>query len=57
VQESGLNYEETFMALAERNMLNFRPPASATSVFQRDKDPKTIPSFVEEQLKKAEVML
>jgi len=57
VQEPDVNYEETFMALAERNILNFRPPAYAVSVFQRDKDPKTIPSFVEEQLKKAEVML
>jgi multimeric flavodoxin WrbA len=56
VQEAGVNYEETFMALAERNMLNFRPPLYAASVFQRDNDPKTIPGFVEEQLKKAEVI-
>jgi len=56
VQESGVNYEETFMALAERNRLNFRPPTYAASVFQRDNDPKTIPGFVEEQLKKAEVI-
>ena len=56
VQESGVDYEETFMALAERNSINFRPPAHAVSVFQRDKDPKTIPVFVEEQLKKVEVI-
>ena len=56
VQESGIDHEETFMALAERNMLNFRPPASAASVFQRDNDPKTIFAFVEEQLKKVEVI-
>ncbi len=52
VQEPGVDYEETFTALAERNMLNFRPPACAASVFQRDKNPETIPAFVEEQLKK-----
>ena len=56
VQELGGDYEETFMALAGRNMLNFRPPASAASVFQRGKDPKTISAFVEEQLKKVEVI-
>jgi len=55
-QEPGLDYEETFMALAERNSINFRPPAYAVSVFQRDTDPKTIPAFVEEQLKKVEVI-
>ncbi|MGA2386375.1 MAG: flavodoxin family protein [Candidatus Bathyarchaeia archaeon] len=54
-QEPGADYEETFVALAERNMLNFRPPAHAVSVFQRDNDPKTVPAFVEEQLQKVEV--
>ena len=56
VQEPGVDYEETFMALAERNRLNFRPPAYSASVFQRDKNTKTIPAFVEEQLKKVEVI-
>lgn len=55
VQEPGVDYEETFMALAERNMLNFRPPAHAVSVFPRDQDPKSIPTFIGEQLKKVEV--
>lgn len=56
VQESGVDYEETFMALAGRNQLNFRLPAYAASVFQRDKNPETIPAFVEQQLKKVEVI-
>jgi len=56
VQESGVDQEKTFMALAERNMLNFRPPAYAASVFKRDNDPKTISGFVEEQLKKVKVI-
>ncbi len=56
VQETGVNYEEIFMALAERNRLNFQPPAFAASVIQRDKNPKAIPAFVEEQLKKVEVI-
>jgi hypothetical protein len=55
VQEPDTDYEETFVALAERNMLNFRPPAHVVSVFRRDKDPKTIPAFVGEQLKRVEV--
>ena len=55
VQEAAADHEETFVALAERNMLNFRPPAYAFSVFPREKDPKTIPAFVEEQLRKVEV--
>ena len=56
VQEPGVDYEKTFMSLAERNMLNFRPPAHAASVFQREKNPESIPAFVEEQLKKVEVI-
>ncbi|MGD0643428.1 MAG: NAD(P)H-dependent oxidoreductase [Candidatus Bathyarchaeia archaeon] len=56
VQEPGVDYEETFIALAERNMLNLRPPASAASVFKRDKNPETIPVYVEEQLRKVEVI-
>jgi len=56
VQEPDVNYEETFMELAERNMLNFRPPAHAASVFQRGKNPETVPTFVKEQLKKVEVV-
>jgi multimeric flavodoxin WrbA len=56
VQEPNVDYEETFVALAERNSLNLRPPAYAVSVFQRDKDPKMIPAFVEELLKKVEVI-
>ena len=56
VQEPGVDYEETFMALAGRNQLNFRLPAYAASVFQRDKNPETIPAFVEQQLKKVEVI-
>jgi len=56
VQEPGVNYEESFTALAERNSLNFRPPAFAVSIFQRDENPEMIPAFVEEQLKKVEVI-
>jgi multimeric flavodoxin WrbA len=56
VQESGVDYEETFIALAERNMLNFRSPAHAASVFQWNKNLESIPAFVEEQLKKVEVI-
>jgi multimeric flavodoxin WrbA len=56
VQEAGADYEETFVALAERNMLNFRPPLHAISVFQRDKNPKTLPAFIAEQLMKVEVI-
>ncbi len=56
VQEPGVDYDETFIELAERNMLNFRPPAHAAGVFKRDKKPETIPAFVEEQLKKVEVI-
>jgi multimeric flavodoxin WrbA len=56
VQEPGVDYEETFMALAGRNQLNFRLPAYAASVFQRDKNPETIPAFVEQLLKKVEVI-
>jgi len=56
VQESGVDYEETFLALAERNTLNFRHPAYAASVFRRDKNPETIPAFVEELLNKVEVI-
>jgi len=56
VQEPGDDYEETFMSLVGRNMLNFRPPVYAASVFQRDKNPESIPAFVEEQLKKVEVI-
>jgi multimeric flavodoxin WrbA len=55
VQEPGVDYKETFMELAERNMLNFRPPAYAVSVFRQDKNPETISTFVAEQLRKVEV--
>ena len=55
VQDAGMDYEEIFTALAERNMLNFRPPAHAVSVFQRSKNSETVPAFVREQLKKVEV--
>jgi multimeric flavodoxin WrbA len=54
VQDPGLDYKETFSALAERNMLNFRPPLHAVGVFQQDKDLKAIPDFVGEQLQKVE---
>jgi multimeric flavodoxin WrbA len=52
VQEPGLEGEETFLALAERNRLNFRPPAYAAGVFHRDKNSEAIPAFVEELLRK-----
>ena len=55
VQEPGLEGEETFLELAERNRLNFRPPSYAAGVFQRNKNPETIPTFVEELLKKVKV--
>ena len=56
VQEPGVDYEETFVALAGRNMLNFRRTAHAVDIFQREKNPETIPDFVGAQLKKAEVI-
>ena len=56
VQEPAEDYEKTFISLAERNMLNFRPPAYDASVFQRDKNPEAIPAFIEKQLKKVEVI-
>jgi hypothetical protein len=56
VQEPGVDYEETFTALAERNKLNLRPPAFAASVFHRDKNPETLPAFVGEQLRKVEAI-
>jgi multimeric flavodoxin WrbA len=52
VQEPGLEGEETFLALAERNRLNFRPPTYAAGVFHRDKNSEAIPAFVEELLRK-----
>jgi multimeric flavodoxin WrbA len=56
VQETGVEYEETFLALAGRNKLNFRPLAFAAGVFRREKNPETIPAFVEGQLRKVEVI-
>ena len=57
VQESGVDYEETFKALAERNRLNFQPPAFAVSVFQRENtNPETTAPFVLSQLKKVEAI-
>ena len=55
VQNAGIDYKETFMALAERNMLNFQPPAHAVGVFQRSKNLETVSAFVGEQLKKVGV--
>ena len=56
VQEPGVDYEETFMALVGRNQLSFRFPTCAASVFQRDRNPETIPGFVEQQLRKVEAI-
>jgi multimeric flavodoxin WrbA len=55
VQEPGLKNEETFMALAHRNALNFRPPAAASGVFNRDQNQELIPAFVAEKLGLLEV--
>lgn len=55
VKGSDIGDEETFLALVERNILNFRPPAYAAGVLLRDEDPKAITAFVSEQLKKVEV--
>jgi len=49
-------YEETFLALTERNALNIRPPKHATGVFQKNQNlDKTLP-FVEDLLRKVEVI-
>jgi multimeric flavodoxin WrbA len=49
-------YEETFLALTERNVLNLRPPKHATGVFQKNENlDKTLP-FVEDLLRKVEVI-
>ena len=50
VQEAGLKNEETFLALAQRNALNFRPPATASGVFNRDQNQELIPAFIAEKL-------
>jgi multimeric flavodoxin WrbA len=49
-------YEETFLALTERNVLNLRPPKHATGIFQKNENlDKTLP-FVEDLLRKVEVI-
>ena len=54
VQNPGLEGEETFLELAERNRVF--SPAFAAAVFQRDKKIDTFPAFIEEQLRKVEVI-
>ena len=49
-------YEETFLALTERNALNIRPPKHAASVFQKSENLDEAPPFVEELLRKVEVI-
>jgi multimeric flavodoxin WrbA len=49
--------KETFLALAERNALNFRPPAYASAVFQGDEDAATITTQIMDLLKRVEVIL
>ena len=56
VQEPGLKDEGTFMALAQRNALNFRPPAIASGVFNRDQNQELIPAFIAEKLVMLEVI-
>jgi multimeric flavodoxin WrbA len=55
VQEPGSKNEETFLALAQRNALNFRPPATASGVFNRDQNQELISAFVAEKLEMLEV--
>jgi multimeric flavodoxin WrbA len=55
VQEPGSKNEETFLALAQRNALNFRPPATASGVFNRDQNQELITAFVAEKLEILEV--
>jgi multimeric flavodoxin WrbA len=55
VQEPGSKNEETFLALAQRNALNFRPPATASGVFNRDQNQELISAFVAEKLEILEV--
>ena len=50
------DYGETFLALTERNVLNIRPPKHAAGVFQKNENlDKTWP-FVEDLLRKVEVI-
>jgi multimeric flavodoxin WrbA len=55
-QPLNAEYEETFLALSERNALNFRPPKHASGIFQKNSNLDKVPSFVEELLKKVEVI-
>jgi multimeric flavodoxin WrbA len=55
VQEPGLKNEVTFLELAQRNALNFRPPATASGVFNRDQNQELIPAFIAEKLGMLEV--
>ena len=49
-------YEETFKALTERNTLNLRPPKHATGIFQKTKNLDDALPFVEDLLRKVEVI-
>ena len=48
-------YEETFFALTERNMLNLRPPKHAAGI-SKNKSPSEVSSFVSDLLRKVEVL-
>jgi multimeric flavodoxin WrbA len=51
-----IEQEETFLALTERNVLNLRPPKYAARVFQKSENLDEAPPFVEELLRKVEVI-
>jgi len=48
-------YEETFVALAERNVLNLRPPKHAIGIFDKNMSLDQTSLFVEDLLRKVEV--
>ena len=50
-------YEETFLALTERNALNMRPPKHATGIFKRSENLGEVSGFAESLLRKVEVTL
>ena len=49
-------YEETFLALTERNTLNLKPPKHATGIFEKNGKLETALPFVEDLLRKVEVI-
>lgn len=54
-EPTSVEYEETFLALTERNALNIRPPTHATGIFGKNQSLDTAESFVEDLLAKVGV--